>query len=85
MNPICTECNIEMKCTENGVTVAHIKNPLWLRKGDRYSCPHCRNEMITSLGEAYESEEDPIVVIEDAIDNALIEVLQRPINIEDHL
>jgi uncharacterized Zn-binding protein involved in type VI secretion len=78
MNPICTDCNVEMRCVENGVTVAHVDTPHWVRKGDRYSCPQCRNEFITSLGEAYDSNVDPIVIVEDAIADAKLEVIQRP-------
>ena len=85
MNPICTDCNVEMKCTENGVTVAHIETQHWVRKGDRFSCPSCGNEFIASMGEAYDSEVDPIVVIEDALPDALVEIIQRPINVEDYL
>jgi uncharacterized protein with PIN domain len=80
MNPICTNCNVEMRCTENGVTVAHVDTPHWVRKGDRYTCPHCPNETILSMGEAFDSMEDAIVLIEDALSNVELEIIQRPID-----
>jgi hypothetical protein len=80
MNPICTDCNVEMRCTENGVTIAHVKSPNWVRKGDRMSCPNCGTEIITSLGEAYDTSFEAVVLIEDAISDAKVDVIQGAVD-----
>jgi predicted RNA-binding Zn-ribbon protein involved in translation (DUF1610 family) len=80
MNPICTNCNVEMNCTENGVTVAHVQTPHWICKGDRFTCPHCSNETIQSFGSAYDSPNEAIVMIEDALSSAELEIIQAPID-----
>jgi hypothetical protein len=80
MNPICTDCNVEMRCEKTGVTVAHINSPSWVRNGDKYVCPNCRNTIISSLGEAYDSNVEAMVIIEDAMASAKVNVIQETID-----
>ena len=69
-----------MRCTKNGITVAHVDTPHWVRKGDQFRCPECGNKIVTSLGEAYDSNVAPVVVIEDALSDAEVDVIQAPID-----
>ena len=57
MNPICCQCNVEMRCNKNGVYViaktmdGHVLN---VRVGDRYKCPECTAMTVVDMGEPYD-------------------------------
>jgi len=81
MNTICFKCNVEMRTIENGVTIAHEKTPNWIRSGDKEKCPECGKEVVVNMGDAYESENvDVDLLIKEALSNATVEVLQKPID-----
>ena len=85
MNPICTDCNVEMRCRKNGVTVAHVETPHWTRKGDKFACPNCGTSVIHSLGEAYDTNVDVDVIIKEGISEAKVQVIQETIDWMDEL
>jgi len=53
MNPVCSQCEVEMVCKKNGVRVAHETTPRHKRSGDRFDCPVCGASVIADLGSAY--------------------------------
>ena len=48
---LCVSCRIEMPIVKNGVQVRW--NGQTVRRGDRYQCPKCKNEVI-NLGSSKE-------------------------------
>jgi hypothetical protein len=49
MNPVCCQCDVEMRCKKNGITVAPESIPQHKRSGDKYSCPSCGVSIITGF------------------------------------
>jgi predicted RNA-binding Zn-ribbon protein involved in translation (DUF1610 family) len=58
MNPVCTDCKVEMKCSHTGVKVAPNENPYWVRSGDEFTCPSCDSSIIVNFGSAFDGTPD---------------------------
>jgi hypothetical protein len=65
MNPICANCEIEMRCLKNGITVAGSTVPSHVRSGDMFHCPKCENRVVVGLGAAFKSEMPADIYIEE--------------------
>jgi hypothetical protein len=55
---ICVECKKEMICLENGFGARYGESHVY--PGDRYVCPKCYNEVITTNKEAVHDPEKKI-------------------------
>lgn len=82
MNPICNECKVEMRCTKNSISVAHVDNPQWIRTGDQYTCPDCGTKIITDMGEPTHADIGrAMVMIEDCLKSDIyVEILHEEID-----
>lgn len=54
MRPICVKCQVSMPCIKTGFLVRHESNGV--QSGDKYRCPNCGAEVVTSLGQAFPPE-----------------------------
>lgn len=57
MNPVCSQCHIEMRCYKTGVTVAPYQVEHHQRSGDEFECPKCGIKIVTSFGDSFENHE----------------------------
>lgn len=73
MIPVCVKCCLEMTCKKNGVWF--VKKDDVARRGDRWSCNNCGNQVIIGFGRPvyyYEDQWNPIMaLIAEGIDEAV--------------
>ena len=50
--PVCKACEIEYRCSENGVNVVGYgdSGPLVIHEADEFECPSCHNVVIVGFG-----------------------------------
>ena len=57
LNPVCVDCQEEMRCVLNGVAVKTYG--IWFR-GDAFQCPNCGAEIVTQFGQPMDIQKHPI-------------------------
>jgi uncharacterized ferredoxin-like protein len=57
MNPVCSQCHVEMRCHKNGVTVAPSYMEHHQRSGDEFACPKCGVKVVMNFGAAWSNHE----------------------------
>lgn len=62
MRPVCVGCSTEMRMTAMGILVRFSKNKYF--SGDKYECPSCGSEVITSFGNAFHSTKEDVRAID---------------------
>ena len=65
MNPVCGNCEIEMRCGRNGVTVAPAHNPRYQRSGDKFYCPRCDSSVVVNFGSTFDTGQQPNLILQE--------------------
>lgn len=56
MNPVCSQCHVEMRCHKNGVTVAPAAIEHHQRSGDEFMCPECEMKVVLNFGAVFRDD-----------------------------